>query len=122
MTIVTDYVPWRYHLCKQILTYEEGLFLLDGAVKGFRELLHRIKTPFIVQKFMIGVSSKGEVKVWWNEHFHKNRFSFLLTSNVKLRDMVKSLVTQVAEGMNSKDKKILESNIFIGGDINFVNL
>lgn len=66
VTVVTDYVPWRLHLSPQTFTYEQALFLLDGSVKGFRELLHKIKTPFLIDSYMIGVDYKGEVKVWWN--------------------------------------------------------
>lgn len=36
VTVVTDYVPWRLHQHFKYLTYEQGMFLLDGALKGFR--------------------------------------------------------------------------------------
>lgn len=36
VTVVTDYIPWRFHLINKNITYEQALFLLDGSVKGFR--------------------------------------------------------------------------------------
>ena len=44
---------------------------------------------------MIGVDGNGIVKAWWNETFHKSGFGFVMTDNVKLREMVKSLVESV---------------------------
>ena len=49
-TVVTEYVPWRLHLYHRSLTYEQALFLLEGALNGLRELLHRVKTPFFIEK------------------------------------------------------------------------
>lgn len=121
-TVVAEYVPWRFHLEQGKITYEQALLLLDGSLKGFRELLHKIKIPFLIQKYMIGVDYKGDVKVWWNENFHKNKFSFRLTSETRLREMVTSLISIVADKMDLKDRKILESNLFCGIEINFVNL
>jgi len=66
VSIVSDYVPYRLHLSQKQLTREEGLFLLDGCLRGFRELLHRVRTPFPIEAFMIGVDGNGQVKVWWN--------------------------------------------------------
>lgn len=122
VTVVTDYIPWRFHLINKNITYEQALFLLDGSVKGFRQLLHRIKTPFLIEKYMIGVDYKGEVKVWWNEHFHRNKFSFKLTSETKLKDMVLSLVSKIVQKLDMKDRKIIESNLFVGQEVSFVSL
>lgn len=41
---------------------------------------------------MIGIDGNGQVKVWWNELYSKSNFGFVLTTNVRLRDMVKSLL------------------------------
>jgi len=48
VTVVTEYVPWRLHRQSKKLTYEQALFLIDGATKGIRELLHRTKSPFLI--------------------------------------------------------------------------
>lgn len=122
VTVVSDYIPWRFHLEQGNITYEQALLLLEGSLKGFRELLHKIKTPFLVDRYMIGVDYKGEVKVWWNEHFHRNKFSFKLTSETRLKDMVTCLVSVVAQKLDLKDRKVLESNLFCGVEVNFVNL
>ncbi len=107
ITIVTDYVPWRLHLNQNPITYEQALFLLDGSVRGFRELLHRIKVPFLVQSYMIGVDGSGSVRVWWNERFQNSHFSFALNSDVKLKDMVMSLVKTISDRLVAKDRIIL---------------
>lgn len=107
ITIVTDYVPWRLHLNQNQITYEQALFLLEGSVRGFRELLHRIKVPFLVQSYMIGVDGNGNVRVWWNERFQNSHFSFPLNSDIKLKEMVTSLVKTISERLGTKDKNIL---------------
>ena len=103
VTVVTEYVPWRLNRQPKIITYEQALFLIEGAVKGFRELLHRTKTPFLIERYMIGVDAAGQVKVWWNEHFFRNKFSFNLSSDVRMKDMVVSLVHIIASMLNLKD-------------------
>ena len=64
--VIGEYIPWRFSGFYDRLAYEQGLFLLSGALRGFRELLHRNKEPFLVERSMIGVDAEGEVKVWWN--------------------------------------------------------
>jgi hypothetical protein len=124
VTLVTDYVPWRLHLASAsvTLTYEQALFLLEGAVSGFRELLHKTKTPFLIEQYMVGVDGNGKVKVWWNEHFFRNKFSFKLTSDVKLKDMVLSLVCCLTSKMNEKDAEVFRSNLLRSGEMSFVTL
>jgi hypothetical protein len=73
------------------------LAVLYGACKGFRELLHRIRFPFPIQGSMVGMDGNGEVKVWWNEVFHRSGFGFTTTANIKLKDMVRSLFEAVME-------------------------
>ena len=99
-TITTDFVPWRLDQYYKTLTYEQAIFLLDGSLSGFRELLHRLKAPFMVDKSMIGVDAYGEVKVWWNPSFNKNQFSNDLSTNVKLKDMILGLINCLAIKMN----------------------
>jgi hypothetical protein len=99
ISVVTDYVPWRMHIDPNKLSYEQALFILDGACRGFRELLHRVKLPFIIQSYMIGVDEKGNVKVWWNDLFYKGNFGFEMIPNVKLEEMVRSLVQTVLAKM-----------------------
>ena len=103
ISVLTDYVPWRLHLINRIITYEEALFLLDVAFRGFRELLHRLKFPFLVEDYMIGVDINSSVRVWWNQNFYKNNFPFTLTSEVKLKDMVMSLLRLIISKVNKKD-------------------
>ena len=98
ISVVTDYVPWRLHLENEVTT-EQALFLLEGACRGFRELLHRVHSPFIIQGNMIGVDAAGSVKVWWNELFYRSNFGFTMNQNVKLRDMVRSLIQVVTAKM-----------------------
>lgn len=49
---------------------------------------------------MIGVDANGEVKVWWNPLFYRSNFGFNMSSNVKLRDMVRSLIQSVLTKTN----------------------
>lgn len=46
---------------------------------------------------MVGMDGNGEVKVWWNEVFHRSGFGFTTTANIKLKDMVRSLFEAVME-------------------------
>lgn len=46
---------------------------------------------------MVGMDENGEVKVWWNEVFHKSGFGFTMSSNIKLKEMVRSLLEAVLE-------------------------
>ena len=101
-TIITDYIPWRLHSTNKLITYEQALFLLEGSIKGFRELLHKTKIPFLVEKYMIGVDGYGAVRVWWNENIFRNKFSFNLSSDLKLRDMILSLVNSITSSMDIK--------------------
>jgi hypothetical protein len=99
VSVVTDYVPWRLGRDNLPLTRQQVLFLLDGACRGFRELLHRVRFPFTVQAGMVGVDGRGQVRVWWNELFHRSNFGFTMAPNVKLKDMVRSLVQAVTANM-----------------------
>lgn len=44
---------------------------------------------------MIGVDGNGIVKVWWNELFHKSNFGFTVDANIRLREMVRSLIDSI---------------------------
>ena len=100
VTVVTDYIPWRFNLFNNPLTYEQALFLLDGSLRGLRELLFKLKTPFLVEPYMIGVDGNSHVRIWWNQQFFRNKFSFALSSGVRLRDMVSSLINCFVSKMN----------------------
>lgn len=80
INVVTEYIPWRLDVHNKVISYEEALFLLNGSFRGFRELLHRIRFPFLVYDYMIGIDINGDVRVWWNREFSRNRFPFTLTS------------------------------------------
>lgn len=101
VSVVADYVPWRLGRDNPSLTPQQALFLLDGACRGFRELLHRVRFPFIVQAGMVGVDGRGHVRVWWNELFYRSNFGFMMAPNVKIKDMVRSLVQAVTANMES---------------------
>lgn len=100
VSIVADFVPWRLDQQKEIVGRNEALFLLGGACKGFRELLHRVRVPFQVEAFMIGLNEAGIVKVWWNNDFSKNKFG-LMMENVKLSSMISSIVKNVTGRMDA---------------------
>ena len=122
VTVVTDYVPWRLHQQFKTLTYEQALFMFDGALRGFRELLHRLKSPFIVDKKMIGVDAYGEVKVWWNEHFFQNKMIYNLTTDVKLRDMIESLINCLTFKMSEVDASIFRASLLLEKEITFSSM
>ena len=115
-------MPWRLHQYYKNITYEQGLFLLEGALRGFREILHRLKTPFLIDRFMIGVDAYGEVKVWWNEHFFKNNFAKAISTNMKLKEMIMSLVNCLAVKMNEVDATIFKSNLLLVKEVSFVEM
>jgi len=71
---------------------------------------------------MIGVDASGQVKVWWNEHFFRNKFSFTLSSDVRMKDMVYSLVNIIASMLDTKDGQIFKSNLTDRKELTFVNL
>ncbi len=50
---------------------------------------------------MVGMDSNGVIKVWWNNLFYKSNFSFILTSDVKLKDMISSLVGVITKKMSA---------------------
>lgn len=57
---------------------------------------------------MIGVDVNGEVKVWWNSLFYRSNFGFTMSSQVKLRDMIRSLIQSILNKTNKDDaSKIL---------------
>lgn len=85
--------------------------MLEGACRGFRELLHRVHSPFIIQGNMIGVDASGSVKVWWNELFYRSNFGFTMSQNVKLRDMVRSLIQVVTAKMKRWEAYELEGKL-----------
>lgn len=74
---------------------------MNGSLRGFRELLHRTRTPFIIKDYMIGVDGSGEVKVWWNHAFYNSTFGFPLNGDIKLEDMLKSLISLIVNKMTS---------------------
>jgi hypothetical protein len=121
VSVVTDYVPWRLGVEKTKLTREQALFLLEGACRGFRELLHRVRFPFLVQPGMVGVDGSGQVRVWWNDLFHRSNFGFTMGPNVKLREMVRSLVQAVAASMDPAHAEQLEGDM-ASGEATFVTL
>jgi hypothetical protein len=121
VSVVTDYVPFRLHQAVSPLTVEQALFLLDGALRGFRELLHRVRTPFPVHEWMVGVDGEGKVRVWWNENFSCNHFGFPATGEVRLRDMVRSLVQMVTKRTDPEHASRLESSLLVG-EATFVSL
>lgn len=96
--------------------------MLDGSFKGFRELLHRLRFPFLVEDYMIGIDINGNARVWWNKDFYKNNFPFTLTSEVKLKDMVMSLLRLITSKLNKKDCEVLEQNLLSSGEITFLAL
>lgn len=67
-------------------------------------MLHRLRFPFLVEDYMIGIDINGNVRVWWNKDFYKNKFPFTLTSDIKLKDMVISLVKLVTSKMGGRDR------------------
>ena len=103
VTVVAEYVPWRLHLHHKNLTYEQALFLLEGTIHGLRQLFYRFKNPFLIEKYMIGLDAKGEVKVWWNENFFKNKQQANYAVGVELKDMALSLVNCLALKMDYID-------------------
>lgn len=121
VSVVMDYVPWRLHQLEATLTSRQALMLLEGCVRGFRELLHRVRTPFPVQSCMVGVDGNGSVKVWWNELFFRSNFGFLLNADFRLRDMVLSLVTAITAKMEPATARELEQTL-TEGDLSFVIL
>lgn len=121
VSVVTDYVPWRLSVEQATLTIEEALCVLEGACRGFRELLHRVRFPFIVQAGMVGVDGNGEVRVWWNDLFYKSNFGFNMAPNVKLKDMVKSLVQVVTAKMDKAKAVQLDADL-VSGEATFYTL
>lgn len=95
LSVLTDYIPWRLNLYPMTLTSREALFLLQGCVRGFRELLHRVRIPFIPDDTMVGIDHKGQVRVWWNQLFHRNDFKSPLTTQVRLPEMVRAIKNMV---------------------------
>jgi hypothetical protein len=61
---------------------------------------------------MIGVDGNGGVKVWWNQLFYKSNFGFAMSQNIKLREMVKSLIQVVLEKMKKSEADALEKQLF----------
>lgn len=57
---------------------------------------------------MIGVDESGEVKVWWNEFFYRSNFGFAVNGEIKLEDMLKSLISLVVNKMESDEADKLE--------------
>lgn len=103
-------MPWRLEQSKEALGRDEALFLLAGACKGFRELLHRVRVAFQVEAFMIGVNDAGVVKVWWNNDFSKSKFGMMM-ENVKLNCMIGSIVRNVTLRMGGNEGKHLEKEL-----------
>jgi hypothetical protein len=121
VSVVMDYVPWRLHQLEGSLTTKQGLMLLEGSVRGFRELLHRVRTPFPVQPCMVGVDGNGSVKVWWNEFFFRSNFGFVLNGEFRLREMVLSLVKLITAKMELAAASELEQTL-TEGELSFVAL
>jgi hypothetical protein len=121
VSVVTDYVPWRLSAEPAELSVEQALFVLDGACRGFRELLHRVRAPFVVQAGMVGVDGSGEVRVWWNELFFRSNFGFAMAGNVKLKDMVRSLVQAVCAKVEKAKAAGLEADL-VSGEATFATL
>lgn len=96
--------------------------MIDGVLRGIRELLHRTKSPFLIEKYMIGVDAAGNVKVWWNEHFFRNKFSFNLSSDVRMKDMVISLVSIIASQMDHKDSQVFKFNLIDRRELTLMGL
>ena len=71
---------------------------------------------------MIGVDAYGEVKVWWNEHFFKNNFAKTISTNMKLKEMIMSLVNCLAIKMNEVDATIFKSNLLLVKEVSFVEM
>ena len=120
--MVSDYVPWRLHQYRKTLTYEQALFILEGALKGFSELLYKVKIPFLIENYMIGVDAYGEVKVWWNEAFCKNNFAKELSTNLRLKEMIMSLIDCLAIKLNKSDSLIFQNCLTIGKELNFLEM
>ncbi len=70
---------------------------------------------------MIGVDGDGKVKVWWNQFFNNNRFSFEMMTNTKLENMVKSLVQVVTERVEKIEGKPMLQIVF-EGEVTFMKL
>lgn len=60
---------------------------------------------------MIGVDGTGNVKVWWNELFYKSNFGFNMSQNIKLKDMVRSLIQVVLDKMKRWEAYELEGKL-----------
>ena len=97
VSVVSDYVPWRLHQHMVPLTQSQMLLLLDGASRGFRELLHRIRTPFKPMESMVGINDSGVVKVWWNDNFSCSAFSSGIEVTCSLKEMVQEIVRVVLQ-------------------------
>lgn len=70
---------------------------------------------------MIGVDASGSVKVWWNELFYRSNFGFTMSQNVKLRDMVGSLIQVVTAKMKRWEAYELEGKL-VSDQATFVTL
>ena len=103
-------MPWRLDHNKETLGRNEALYLLEGACKGFRELLHRVRVPFQVEAYMMGLNDAGVVKVWWNKDFSKSKFGMMM-ENVKLNGMIGSIVGNVKMIMEANEGRHLEKEL-----------
>lgn len=103
-------MPWKLDQWNEALSRNEALFLLEGACKGFRELLHRVRVPFQVEAFMIGLNDLAVVKVWWNNDFSKNKFGMMM-ENVKLNSMIESIVKNITMRMEKNEGMHLEKDL-----------
>ncbi len=80
-----------------------------------------MRFPFVVQTGMVGVDGKGDVRVWWNDIFFRSNFGFSMEANIKLREMVRSLVKAVASCMDPTQGQHFEGEME-GWSATFVSL
>jgi hypothetical protein len=68
--VIYESIPRRYCDLPQ-LTFPETVYALSEALRGFRECYSKVGV-FEINDRMLGLNSKGHLKVWLNEYFAEN--------------------------------------------------
>lgn len=68
--VIYERMSYRLRDCP-FLTFQQFLYVLCEALRGFGECYTKVG-EFQINDGMIGINSKGFIKVWLNENFGEN--------------------------------------------------